>query len=92
MDRTLGLWGEPIMEQDDKQLQRTVSAALDWAPDVSSAHIGVTAKDGVVTLSGHVQRFAEKVAAERSVSRVKGVRAIAQEIEVRALSQHKTDD
>ena len=70
----------------------SVAAALAWAPDVCSAHIGVTAKNGVVTLSGHVERFAQKMAAERSASQVKGVRAIAQEIEIRALSQHKTDD
>ncbi len=80
------------MEYDDKQLQHAVSAALDWAPDVSSAHIGVTTKDGVVTLSGHVERFGEKVAAERAAGRVKGVRGIAQEIEVRYLSKDKTDD
>lgn len=80
------------MEHDDKQLQKSVSAALEWAPDVASAHIGVTAKDGVVTLTGHVARYAEKVAAERVVSRIKGVRAIAEEIEVRAPGQVTTDD
>lgn len=80
------------MEHDDKQLQKSVSAALEWAPDVNSAHIGVTVKDGVITLTGHVNRFAEKVAAERVASRVKGVRAIAEEIEVRYLSQVTTDD
>ena len=80
------------MEYDDKQLQKTVSAALEWAPDVSSAHIGVAAKDGVVTLTGHVDRYAEKVAAERVASRIKGVRAIAEEIEVHYLGQATTDD
>lgn len=80
------------MEYDDKQLQKGVSAALEWAPDVSSAHIGVAAKDGVVTLTGHVDRYAEKVAAERVASRIKGVRAIAEEIEVHYLGQATTDD
>lgn len=80
------------MEYDDKQLQKSVSAALEWAPDVSSAHIGVAAKDGVVTLTGHVDRYAEKVAAERVASRIKGVRAIAEEIEVHYLGQVTTDD
>ena len=80
------------MEHDDKQLQKSVSAALEWAPDVSSAHIGVTAKDGVVTLTGHVARYAKKVAAERVASRIKGVRAIAEEIEVRYAGQVTTDD
>ena len=80
------------MEYDDKQLQKSVSAALEWAPDVSSAHIGVAAKDGVVTLTGHVDRYAEKVAAERVASRIRGVRAIAEEIEVHYLGQATTDD
>ena len=80
------------MEYDDKQLQKSVSAALEWAPDVSSAHIGVAAKDGVVTLTGHVDRYAEKVAAERVASRIRGVRAIAEEIEVHYLGQVTTDD
>ena len=80
------------MEHDDKQLQKSLSAALDWAPDAPSAHIGVMAKDGVGTLTGHVARYAEKVAAERVASRIKGVRAIAEEIEVRNLGQVTTDD
>ena len=80
------------MEHDDKQLRKSVSSALEWAPDVSSAHIGVMAKNGVVTLTGHVVRYAEKVAAERVASRVKGVRAIAEEIEVRWPSEINTDD
>ena len=84
--------GEQIMEHDDKQLRKSVSSALEWAPDVSSAHIGVMAKNGVVTLTGHVVRYAEKVAAERVASRVKGVRAIAEEIEVRWPSEINTDD
>lgn len=59
---------------------------------MNAAHIGVAVEKGVVTLSGHVGSYAEKLAAERVVQRVKGVRAIAQEIEVRLPSDKKTND
>ena len=56
---------------------------LGWEPSIDAAHIGVAANAGVVTLTGHVQSFAQKVAAERAVARVKGVKAVAEEIEVK---------
>ena len=68
---------------DDKRLKQAVLDELQWEPSVNAAHIGVTAKDGVVTLMGHVENFAEKSAAERAARRVKEVRAVAEEIEVR---------
>jgi osmotically-inducible protein OsmY len=52
-------------------------------PSIDAAHIGVAANAGVVTLTGHVQSFPEKVAAERTAARVKGVKAAAEEIEVK---------
>jgi osmotically-inducible protein OsmY len=68
---------------DDKQLKQAVLDELKWEPSVNSAHIGVTAKDGVVTLLGHVESYWEKSAAEKAARRVKGVKAVAEEIEVR---------
>ena len=56
---------------------------LGWEPSIDAAHIGVTANAGVVTLTGHVQSFAQKVAAERAAARVKGVKAVAEEIQVK---------
>jgi osmotically-inducible protein OsmY len=76
----------------DSQLQQAVLTELSWEPSVSSAHIGVTAKEGVVTLTGHVKNYAEKHAAERTASRVKGVKAIAEEIEVRLPLDAVRDD
>ncbi len=67
----------------DSKLQRAVLAELDWEPSVVAAHIGVTAKDGVVALTGHVDTYPQKHAAEMAVRRVKGVLAVADEIEVR---------
>jgi osmotically-inducible protein OsmY len=67
---------------NDKQLQQSVLDELAFEPSVTSAHIGVTAKDGVVTLSGHVPSFWEKRAAETAASRVKGVKAVVEEITI----------
>lgn len=72
---------------NDHQLKQDVLAELAWEPSISADHIGVTAKDGVVTLSGHVETYRQKRAAETAVGRVKGVKGLAEEIEVR-LPQH----
>ncbi|WP_158811511.1 BON domain-containing protein [Beijerinckia sp. L45] len=76
----------------DKKLQREVLEALRWEPSVNAAHIGVTADHGVVTLTGHVGTFAEKHAAGAAATLVKGVRAVAEEIEVRLSLETERDD
>jgi len=68
---------------NDDQLQQEVLAELNWEPSISSARLGVSANDGVITLTGHVETFAEKYAAEKAAGRVKGVKAVAEEIEVK---------
>ena len=68
---------------DDHKLKTAVLAELTFEPSVAADHIGVIAEGGVVTLSGHVDSYWQKQAAERAAGRVKGVRAIAEEIEVR---------
>ena len=77
---------------DDLSLRDHVLSELEFEPSVNASHIGVAVDDGVVTLSGHVGSYAEKLAAEKIVQRLKGVRAIAQEIEVRFSSDKKTGD
>lgn len=79
------------MSQDSK-LQQSVLAEFDWEPSVTAGHIGVTANGGVVTLSGHVDSFAKKHAAETAARRVKGVKAVAEEIEVRLPFEAKRSD
>ena len=76
----------------DSQLQHDVLEELKWEPQVDHSQIGVTAKDGVVTLSGFVPNYAQKIAAEKAARRVYGVKAIAEEIEVRFASDPKTSD
>lgn len=78
---------------NDNQLQRAVTEELTWEPSVEAAHIGVTAKDGVVTLSGHVDTYLAKSVAEKAAQRVKGVKAVAEEIEVKLpFESRRTDD
>lgn len=76
----------------DSQLQHDVLDELEWEPRIDHADIGVAVTDGVVTLTGHVKSYAEKLAAENAVRRVSGVRAIAEEIEVRFAFEPKLDD
>lgn len=70
----------------DRQLQEAVLAEFVWEPSVNAAHIGVTANDGIVTLTGHVDSYTQKRAAEKAAARVKGVKAVAEKIEVHLLS------
>jgi osmotically-inducible protein OsmY len=76
----------------DSQLQREVMDELKWEPSVDPAHIGVAAKDGIVTLSGYVSSYAEKYAAERAAKRVYGVRAVVNEIEVKLPGSSQRSD
>jgi osmotically-inducible protein OsmY len=63
-------------------MQQNIIAELRWEPSVNAAEIGVAVKDGVVSLNGTVDTYAQKFAAERAVERVAGVRAIADELKV----------
>jgi osmotically-inducible protein OsmY len=78
--------------KNDVLLQRHVLEELDWEPSVDAEHVGVTVEGGVVALTGHVPVYAEKHAAEEVVKRVHGVRAVANDIEVRPTGLHVRDD
>jgi osmotically-inducible protein OsmY len=80
------------MSAYNHELRQRVLDQLDFEPSVDSTHISVTAEDGVITLGGYVTSYAQKVAAERSAWRVKGVKAIAQEIAVRLPAEKKLND
>jgi osmotically-inducible protein OsmY len=78
--------------KSDSQLQHDVMAELEWDPIMDHADIGVSAVDGVITLNGFVKSYAEKMAAERAARRVSGVKAIAEELNVRHAAAPKTAD
>ena len=77
---------------DDEILQLNVLKELEYDSKIDAARIGVAAKGGVITLTGQVPSYAERVAAEEAARRVKGVRAIAQEIEVHLPSERHQSD
>lgn len=77
---------------NDKELRQNVIDELDFEPSIDAADIGVAAERGVVTLTGHVPNYAQKIAAERATWRVKGVKAIAQEIQVRLPGDDRHND
>jgi osmotically-inducible protein OsmY len=78
--------------KSDSQLQQNVMDELKWEPGVNHEEIGISAKDGVVTLSGIVDSYSEKLLAEKTARRVKGVRALAEDITVRQSYRSKTTD
>ena len=67
----------------DSDILKDVAAELKWEPGLRDDDIAVSVRDGVVTLAGFADSFADKWRAERVASRVKGVRAIANDVEVR---------
>jgi osmotically-inducible protein OsmY len=69
----------------DADLRERVESQLDWEPQVTSTKIGVAVSDGVVTVTGFVDDYAEKMAAERVVKRTYGVKAVANDIQVKPL-------
>ena len=76
----------------DAQVQHDVTEELHWEPSVNAAGIGVEVKNGVVTLAGHVDSYAEKRSAERAAQRVTGVTALAIDIQVRLPDASKRSD
>jgi osmotically-inducible protein OsmY len=76
----------------DAELQQDVMNELNWEPTLKAAEIGVGVKDGVVMLSGYVDSYIKKLAAERAAARVFGVRAVAAEIQVRLPGSLKRSD
>jgi len=76
----------------NSELQKDVQDAISWEPLLHSAEIGVTAKDGVVSLTGEVDSYAKKVEAESAAKKVLGVKALVEKIEVKFPSTwSKTD-
>ena len=76
----------------DSQLQSSVLEELKWRPSVNAAHIGVTAKHGVVTLTGQVAHYTEKSEAEEAAKGVYGVKGIANDIEIEITGSFKRSD
>ena len=76
----------------DEQLKKDVAAELEWDPSVNATRVGVAVRGGVVTLTGHLDAYAEKHAIERAVQRVEGVKGIAIEVDVNLDPSHRRSD
>ena len=76
----------------NEELQRDVQNAIKWEPQLHAAEIGVTAKDGVITLMGSVDAYFKKIEAENAAKNVDGVKAVVEEIEVRYSNSAKSDE
>ena len=80
-----------IMKTDSK-IKIDVQDELSWEPSIDETKIGVTVDNGIVTLSGKVDSYAKKIAAEEAAKRVHGVKAVAEDIEVGYANSNKPND
>jgi osmotically-inducible protein OsmY len=84
---------EPTMKSDN-EIERDVRDELKWDPDIDASDIAVSVKDGIVTLAGFTKSYTDRLEAEIAAKRVTGVRAVANDIEVRlpAIDQRPDPD
>lgn len=76
----------------DTRARDSVLRELEWDPQVDASAVGVTVKDGAVTLTGFIDSYSAKLAAERDAKRVRGVRAVANDIQVRPMLERTDAD
>lgn len=76
----------------DLQIQKDVMDQLEWEPFLNASEIGVAVKNGIVTLSGQVDSFAKKLAAENAAKKISGVKAIAEDIQIGVSPSYKKTD
>jgi osmotically-inducible protein OsmY len=80
------------MDKTDSELKKNVEAELAWDPAINATTVGVAVKNGVVSLTGHIDTYVQKRAIEKALARVAGVRAIALELDVRLSPEHRRSD
>ncbi|MBC7467253.1 MAG: BON domain-containing protein [Bdellovibrio sp.] len=83
---------ESFSTKTDAQIQQDVINELNWDQSLISSDVSVTADDGVITLRGTVPHYSDKQIAEVAAKRVSGVRAVAEEIEVKLLEPNERTD
>jgi osmotically-inducible protein OsmY len=78
--------------KSDSQIQKDVMEELKWEPFLKASEIGVAVKNGIVTLSGHVDSYTKKLAAENAAKKISGVKAIAEDIQIGVSPADKKTD
>ena len=81
-----------VSTRTDEEIQRDILEELKWDTRVRPNEVGVAVKDGVVTLTGWVDSYLKKMAAEEAAHRVRGVKAVVNDIEVRLPSSAERTD
>ena len=81
-----------MLNRSDADIQQDIQAEFKWEPSLRSENIALSVKNGVVTLAGYVDSYFDKWKAERVASRVKGVKAVANNIEVKLPSSSERPD
>ncbi|GIF02732.1 BON domain-containing protein [Actinoplanes siamensis] len=81
-----------VISQSDEDIQREVLHELKWDAEIAPNEIGVTVQKGVATLTGTVDAFSKKWAAERAALRIRGVKAVVNNIEVRLAPSYEQTD
>lgn len=76
----------------DSDIQRDVENEIEWDPDIDARNISVKVNDGVVALTGFVPTYSDKYAAERIAKRILGVKAVANDLEVKLASGSERPD
>jgi osmotically-inducible protein OsmY len=84
--------GSSLAWQTNSQLHDAVQRQLGYEPEINTTDIAILVDDGVVTLTGFVNSYSEKFAAEQAVKRVRGVRAVANDIHVKRLDERSDTD
>ncbi|MBT8472045.1 MAG: BON domain-containing protein [Marinicaulis sp.] len=84
--------GEEVAMKEDERIRNDIQEEIAWDPRVKTTDIGVTVKNGAVRLTGTVASYAERYAAETAAKRVKGVHAVAEDIEISLPNDDKVTD
>jgi osmotically-inducible protein OsmY len=80
------------LNRTDQELQQDVLAELKWDAQIQPNEIGVSVKDGVVTLTGWVDSYLKKWSAEEAAHKVAGVKAVANDIEIKLANERRDPD
>src|SRR5581483_10241092 len=83
LERGLFQMQTQTLRESDSQIRAMVATQIDWEPEITSRDVSVSVRDGVVTLTGFVHNYYEKLSAERAAKSVYGVKGVANDVEVK---------
>lgn len=81
-----------VLIRSDENVREAVIFQLDWEPEVDASHVGVSVEDGIVALTGYVESYAAKLGIEKAAKRVYGVKAVANDVQVKLRDERLDPD